>query len=300
VTAPVPHISVCICTYKRQTLLRRSLDALARQETDGRFTYSVVVVDNDRLRSAEGVTSDFAAECSFATKYCVEPRQNIALARNRAVENAEGDFVAFIDDDEFPTRRWLATLFETCLRYGVDGVLGPVKPHFDQPPPAWVVKGGFCERQTYPTGLVIDWRKGRTGNVLLRKRVLGPDSRPFDPQFVAGEDQEFFRKAIAKGCVFIWCDEAVAFEVIPPYRWSRAFMLKKALLSGTLEPLLPTFGPRVIVKSAVAVAAYAVGLPFALALGQHRFMKCLVKLFDHLGKLLGLVGVRPFTQYVTE
>ena len=38
-------------------------------------------------------------------KYCVEPRQNIALARNKALQNAEGDLIAFIDDDEFPDGR---------------------------------------------------------------------------------------------------------------------------------------------------------------------------------------------------
>ena len=34
----VAHISVCVCTYKRAVLLRRLLDELSRQETDGLFT----------------------------------------------------------------------------------------------------------------------------------------------------------------------------------------------------------------------------------------------------------------------
>ena len=34
-------------------------------------------------------------------------KQNIALARNKAIENAKGDFIAFIDDDEFPLDQWL-------------------------------------------------------------------------------------------------------------------------------------------------------------------------------------------------
>src|SRR5436190_12853645 len=97
------HISVCICTYKRPQLLGRLLVELACQETGGLFTYSIVVVDNDRLQSAEAVVSGFAA---VSVKYCVEPRQNIALARNRAVQDSRGDFVAFFDDDQFPTKCW--------------------------------------------------------------------------------------------------------------------------------------------------------------------------------------------------
>jgi succinoglycan biosynthesis protein ExoM len=295
------HISVCICTYKRPALLRRLLVELARQETAGRFTYSVVVVDNDRLRSAEAVVAGFASGSPIPSTYCVEPRQNIAMARNKAIERAEGDFVAFIDDDEFPTRRWLLTLFEACVRYDVDGVLGPVKPHFDETPPDWVVKGRFCERRTYPTGLVIDWKKGRTGNVLLKKRVLAADTPPFNPAFLTGEDQDFFGRMIEKGYVFIWCDEALAYEVVPPIRWNRGFMLRRALLSGSISRLQPAFGPLDVIKSMAAVPTYAAGLPLALALGHHRFMLCLVKLCDHLGKLLALVGIRPITvPYVTD
>jgi len=125
------HISVCVCTYRRPQLLKRLLEGLGGQETRGLFTYSIVVADNDHLRSAELVVSSFSAALLIPIKYCVESQQNIALARNKAIENAEGDFVAFIDDDEFPTRRWLLTLYETCRQHGVDGVLGPVKPHFD-------------------------------------------------------------------------------------------------------------------------------------------------------------------------
>ncbi len=136
-----PHISVCICTYRRPEYLKRLLLALSLQDTGDRFTYSIVVADNDYLRSAEVVVADFAVASRIPIRYCVEPQQNIPLARNKAVMNAEGDFVAFIDDDEFPIKHWLAFLFKTLEEHKVDGVLGPVKPHFDAPPPRWVVEG---------------------------------------------------------------------------------------------------------------------------------------------------------------
>jgi succinoglycan biosynthesis protein ExoM len=294
------HISVCICTYKRQQMLQHLLSELGRQETDGQFTYSIVVADNDFLQSAEAVVRNFSAYSSILVNYCIEPRQNIALARNRAIENANGDFVAFIDDDELPTKDWLLTLFKACRKYGADGVLGPVLPRFDEVPPKWIVSGKFYERPTYPTGMVIDWRKGRTGNLLLKRNVFGNDRQPFRPEFITGEDQDFFRRMIENKHVFVWCNEAVAHEIVPPTRWNRKFMLKRALLRGKASLLHPTFGLRDILKSLVAVPAYTMALPFALLLGHHRFMTCLVKLFDHLGKLLALIGVNLVREpYVT-
>lgn len=295
------QISVCICTYKRPAWLNRLLMSIATQETTPQFTCSIVVADNDCMQSAEPVVKEFARACDVPVTYCVESEQNIALARNKAIENAKGDFIAFIDDDEFPAKDWLRILFETCESYGVDGVLGPVKRHFDDQPPAWVIKGAFYDRPVQPTGLAVNWHEGRTGNLLFRKTILRAGEMPFRPEFRAGEDQDFFRRMIERGHKFIWCDTAVAYEVVPPTRWKRSVMLRRALLRGATAVVHPTFGARDVIKSMIAVPIYAVCLPFALLAGQHRFMSLLVRMFDHLGKLLALLRINPINeQYVTE
>jgi len=298
----LPNISICICTFRRGDLLLRLLKSLETLDSDGLFTYSLVVADNDACRSAERLVHEFAVHSDIRVTYCVESQQNIALARNKALANADGDFVAFIDDDEFPTKRWLVTLFTECERLQVDGVLGPVHPHFDEKPPSWVIKGKFYDRPSYPTGLLIDGKKGRTGNVLLRKRVLADaGAEAFRPRFRTGEDQDFFTRMIDRGYRFTWCHEATVYEVVPPNRWKRSFMLRRALLRGATGVLRQSFGSRELVKSIIAVPTYAVMLPFALLLGQHRFMNVLIRLFDHVGKLLGVGGCNPVREpYVTD
>jgi succinoglycan biosynthesis protein ExoM len=295
------HISVCVCTYKRPQLLKWLLEKLRDQDTDTLFTYSVVVADNDQLQSARAVVSDFVASSSLSVKYCVEPRQSIALARNRAVENAQGNYLAFIDDDEFPAKNWLLILFKTCEEYRVDGVLGPVRRHFDEEPPQWIVKGQFYERPINTTGSIVDWREARTGNVLLKRQIFETDNPPFRPEFRAGEDQDFFRRMIEKGYAFIWTDQAVAYEVVPPSRWKRTYMLKKALLRGATARLQPNCGALSIIRSVIAVPVYIAGLPLACLLGHYPVMALLVRLFDHLGKLLALAGINPIKeQYVAD
>jgi len=295
------HIDVCVCTYKRPELLKRLLRELAGQETRGLFTYSVVVVDNDRLRSAEAVILEFAATSTVPVTYDVEPAQSICLARNRGIAHAAGEFIAFIDDDEFPEKQWLLKLYQAADRDDVAGVLGPVKSHFDEKPPDWVIGCKFFDRPGHPTGFVIHWAEGRTGNVLLKRRILPPGELPFDPKFHRGGDTDFFRRMAEKGHVFIWCDEAIVFEVVPPARWTRAFMLKRALLRGSITLKTPGFEVRSVGKSVVATVLYTVALPFTLLLGHHMFMNLLVRLCDHLGKILAFVGINPVrSPFVTD
>lgn len=296
------HICVCVCTYKRPDYLKRLLEELAVQETGGRFTISAVIADNDASRSAEATVRAFAAASTLPVHYCVENRQNVPLARNRALEHADGDYIAFLDDDEFPASRWLLTLFETCEKYGVAGVLGPVLPYFEERTPKWVVKGKFYDRQVFPTGLPLQWNKGRTGNVLFKREILPSDEPAFRPQFQGGgADQDFFRRMIERGHAFIWCDNAVAYEYVPPVRWKRSFMLRRALLRGGVTPLHPSFGFRDVAKSLLAVPIYSLAMPFALVIGHERFMALMIKTCDHLGRLLACIGIKPIkAAYVTE
>jgi hypothetical protein len=179
----------------------------------------------------------------------------------------------------------------------VAGVLGPVKPYFEEQPPGWLVRGGFYQRPSHATGFVMPWQECRTGNVLLRRSIMDGSEPVFRAEFGAGgEDQDFFRRMMERGHRFIWCDEAVAHEVIPPSRWSRRFMLHRALLRGRNTFRHKKDRLRNLVKSMIAVPAYAMALPVLFFAGHHRFMKYLVKLADHIGRLLASVGLNPVTE----
>lgn len=288
------HISICICTFQRPALLKRLLGELERLQTNDQFTYSIVVADNDRQQSAQPVVADFATKSQIEAIYCSEPRQNIALARNKALEHAKGDFIAFIDDDEFPIPDWLLKMLKACEGSQAAGVLGPVRPHFDESPPQWIVRGRFCERPEYPTGRMMNWEESRSGNVLFRRRILDGVTHPFNPEFGnGGEDKDFFMRMTQRGHVFRWCNEGVAYEVVPPARWKRSYMLKRALLRGRNVLKHPGGRARTLAISAVAVPIYFLVLLPTLVLGQHWFMKYCIKLFDHLGRLLAFVGINP-------
>ncbi len=289
--AALPKVCVCVCTFRRPELLRRTLDGLAALDHAGQFTIAIVVVDNDRAESAREVVSVFQTSSPLEILYAVEPEQNIALARNRAVQNAAGDFIAFIDDDEFPEPQWLAKMLKACEEFRADGVLGPVRPHFDQPPPRWLIQGRFCERPEHETGRVLDWRETRTGNALVSRGILEGLAGPFDPALGSGgEDQDFFRRLMAKGHRFIWCNEGVVYEVVPPERWNRSYFFRRALLRGQNERHM--LNARSIIKSLMAVPLYALSLPFLLLAGQHFFVRYSIRLLDHAGKLLAAAGVR--------
>jgi succinoglycan biosynthesis protein ExoM len=290
-SALTPEITVCICTYERPTCLGKLLEALKNQHTNGAFNLRVVVVDNDAAESARPTVLSAVEGTEFPIHYVVEPTQNIALARNMALMEATGDFVVFIDDDEIPCDVWLNELLSTYKHCRADGVLGPVLPQYEVSPPEWVIKGRFFERTSHDTGTYLNWFETRTGNVLLGTHLLADPENRFRPQFgIGGEDRDFFRRLIDKGYEFVWCAEAPVYESVPPNRWKRSFMLKRAIQRG----MIPQFSNSEIIKSCIAVPLYSLMLPFLYVLGHHYFMTYLVKTCDHLGRLFAFFGFRVF------
>jgi glycosyltransferase involved in cell wall biosynthesis len=280
-------------------MLQNLLRQIENLDTNGRFTYSVAVADNDANQSAKSAVSGFAG---LSVTYCVEERQNIALARNKAISAKASDFIAFIDDDELPPSDWLLRLFNLCETSKAAGVLGPVHPRFEVTPPNWLLKGRFYERPTHPTGSKLEWRNCRTGNVLFRRSILDGVDPVFRPEYGSGgEDRDFFRRMIERGHTFVWCDEAAVHEIVPAIRWDRKFMLKRALLRGKMSLNETGANPKAIAKSVAGVLAHFLALPFAAIIGQHRLMRHLISLCDHAGKILAALKCNPVkVPYVTE
>jgi glycosyltransferase involved in cell wall biosynthesis len=287
------HVTICVCTYQRPVLLARLLDSLAALKSDGSFTWSVVVVDNDAAESARAVVEQPATPRRIECRYFVEPEKNIAKARNRTLANARGEFFAFLDDDEFPVPDWLALMLRTCAARGADGVLAPVEPHFESTPPAWMVKAGLFNRPRHPTGTWIGLGDARTGNVLMKREVIDGDAAPFDARFgTGGEDVDFFRRKMQAGRRFAWCNEAIAYESVPATRATPGYFLRRALLRGQNSIRQKSGRARKIATSLIALPLYTVALPLLALFGRHRAMPYLIKWCDHLSRLLAVVGVR--------
>ncbi len=294
----IDHISICICTYQRDLMLEKLLKHLKMQETGGFFNYSIVVIDNDSKYSAKELVEKMQVNSYLDIQYEMEPERSIPAARNHALALARGNYVAIIDDDEFPPTNWLLTSYKAIHTFDVDGALGPIFPFFEQKPPLWLIKGRFCERPVYRTGTLLEWHQTRTGNVLLKKKVFDEHNLKFDLKWkTSGSDRAFFKEAIELGYRFVAVEEAPVYEIVPPARWEKSYYIKRSIVHGynTYRNIIKgTSLSRQIttaLKSGIALILYTIFLPLALILGPAWYVKCLEKGAHHLSQLLARLGI---------
>ncbi|MGH3266286.1 MAG: glycosyltransferase, partial [Trebonia sp.] len=127
ILAEASPLTVAICTRDRPDCLRRCLASVLVQSHP---RYTVVVVDNAPRDGRTGaVVRELAADGRVPVAYVVEPAPGLARARNRALDVADTDAIAWLDDDEVADPDWLAEIargFETHPDVGaVAGVMVP-------------------------------------------------------------------------------------------------------------------------------------------------------------------------------
>lgn len=294
------RLSLCIATYQRPERLRVLLDDLVRQR---QLPDEVVVVDNDVAGSAHWVVHQrLKAGAPFPIHYDIQPVQNISLTRNRTVELAQGEWIAFIDDDERASPGWLDRLCTAALGYGADGVLGPVQPQVPSDAPAWIRRGRFYAWARMRTGTVVPPNKLRFGNVLLRGSLLRGVVPPFNIQYglTGGEDGDLLMRLVQRGARVIWCDEAVVLEPVEASRLSLRWLLLRALrggqdyarhrLNGRLGEIGTTGSTRLFLRALVQAGAAAGLALLSWPRGHHRAAYWLVKASANLGKMSVFLG----------
>lgn len=288
-------ISVCVCTYRRNHLLSNLVDKLEKLAMPESLKFEVVFVDNAPERHAEAIISQLQKKSKINIIYAHESKRSISHARNRSIKEANGAYIAFIDDDEFPTESWLKELYSTLIKYDMDGVLGPVEAYYDEDSPKWLKKSGLLNRERFSTGYrIINSKYTRTGNVLFKRDIFDNMETPFDPKYgiIGGGDVEFFERMLAIGKKFVWCDDAVVYEHIEKQRRNKRYYIKRAFTRGLANSVKYSLFSLGTIKSIVAIPLYILILPFTTLFGQHNSVKFSVKLCDHLGKILGYLKIR--------
>lgn len=294
------NISLCIATYRRPDRLGALLRDLVEQQ---HLPTEVVVVDNDPAGSARSVVQrrrELGAP--FPIRYDIQPQKNIALTRNRTVQLASSDWIAFIDDDERAPATWLKQLAATVALHNADGVLGPVAPVVPPYAPAWIQRGTFYDWARMPTGTVIPVNKLRFGNVLLHGALLRGTTPPFDPNYglTGGEDGDLLGRLVQQGACLVWCDEAIVHEPVEAERLSLRWLLLRALRGGqdfARHKITGSFGAlgvagrvrlflRALLQSALAAALALVSWPG----GRHLAAYWLLKASANLGKMSIFLG----------
>ncbi len=216
--AEVRTVTLAVLTYQRTERLVRAVTSMATNAADGdRWRIvEILVVDNNPDGSARPVVDGLAEATELLVRYTHEPTPGIVAARNRALTEAKGDVLVFIDDDEIALPGWPAGLLDVMTETGAALVGGPVISEFEEEPPRWAVESGFFDEEKLPSGSHREWLS--TCNVAIDLVQTNAVGLRFDSRYPHGEDGAFSRLAAHRGLDLRWSASAKVKEFVTPER----------------------------------------------------------------------------------
>jgi succinoglycan biosynthesis protein ExoM len=229
------RLNVCICTFRRDEMLRGALAVLAdAYAAVGDVRLRVRVVDDFGAGTTEAMLSSL--DLPFPVTYVKSASRNISIARNAGIAAAlpDSDWVGMLDDDVVVSSQWLTVAREWMTGAPFDALSGPVITEASHGP-KWLDEAPFQE--------VKEWIGAdgcATANCLLRTAWLeqNPDVR-FDPALgvSGGEDMVFFGTAVARGLRVKHLARMRVLDVVPPSRLTFRYHLHRALWIGNSEAI---------------------------------------------------------------
>ena len=130
--------TVAICTYNGEKRLPAVLDRLRSQINTEQISGEIVVIDNNSTDNTAKLIQEYQVNWpqAYPIKYYFEPAQGLAFARQRAVQEANGTLVGFLDDDNLATPNWVAEAYAFGQAHPKAGAYGSkISGEFEVEPP---------------------------------------------------------------------------------------------------------------------------------------------------------------------
>ena len=288
--------TVAICTHNRADDVKEALLSLLRQDFTGAF--EVIVVDNRSTDNTKQVTQEVNQMTSIPIIYVYEERLGLSVARNRALREAKGEYVLFLDDDAVASKEWISgivSLFDSDPRIGCVG--GKIIPAWEGAEPTWLLP----ENRTLYTILdysdeIVEMQKPAIpfgANVAFRKSVF-QSLKPFredlgrvGSNLLSSEEAELIDRIRSRYTVY-YTPHAWVRHKIPRSRVSRKWLLRRIYWQGVSSAVSSERKSGIFVKSVLKVPVFLL-LTIIFFFDKRRIFRNVSKIIYNNGQINGVL-----------
>ncbi len=175
-------VSIAICTKDRPEDLERTLHVLITTHPASPFLNEILIVDNSATGTAKSVVTAARRGCTHRISYYHAATPGVSAARTRALREAQGDILIFVDDDMDVSSDFVESHTLALREYDVAVSLGRIIPDLGAIEQDWLI-AAHSEMLGGPSGrldlgatarLLPNGPAGFGGNTAIRVACVPP------------------------------------------------------------------------------------------------------------------------------
>ncbi len=237
--------TVALCTHNHADRLTRTLADLSTLKRPAR-PWEFLVIDNGCRDNTPELLARHAWPAGWNVRVVREEKLGLSNARNRAIAEARGEYVIFMDDDETADSDWLCAFERLIDAKNPDAFGGRIRVLFEDARPAWLRDDllgflGELNRAETIAPLTDPYTSFYGGNFGFRRsvceRVGGFDAMlgRKGSDNTGGEEIDFYRRLLDAGFKVWWTPEAVIHHRIQAAKLERRYFYDLHYRMGGME-----------------------------------------------------------------
>jgi len=243
-------LSIVICTYNREKYLKKILESVKAQ-TALNTEFETIVVNNNSTDQTEAYCRGFIQTHSeLNIKYALETNQGLSYARNAGIALAEGEYIAFVDDDAYMHDDYVKNnlaFYDSCPQAVASG--GKCELYYEAEPPKWGNKymntlfglydrGNQIKRfkKGYPYGLNMTFKH----DLFKQVGVFDPNLGRTGDNLNAGEEKDLFGRIKKVSDEIYYTPEVIVIHAVPEFRTQKSFIKEQAMWIGKSKRMIAT------------------------------------------------------------
>jgi glycosyltransferase involved in cell wall biosynthesis len=171
-----PFFSIIIPSFNRAHIIRRAIDSILKQIFDD---FEIIIVDDGSTDDTRIAIEKLSCE---KIKYTYQENAGVCAARNNGVTLAKGEYLIFLDSDDWLSENYLNYYNEILTKKSYSLVLGTI---------TYFNVSGNKIKDIYPVSLGTHYSHGLTGSFAIKRQVFN-DMGGYDINLAYGENSDFF------------------------------------------------------------------------------------------------------------
>ena len=271
-------ISVVVCTYNREDLIAGCLNSLINQTADS-TNFEILIIDNNSTDKTCEIIKKYLCHKNFVLLH--ESKQGLSHARNRGIQEARGEYIAFLDDDARAHPDYVKNLEQILSQteQHIDCLGGPILPFYTSPKPPWF-KDTYEIRRSSPNPYFLKQGQSFSGSNMIWNRNLLLVLGGFNPDFgvkgkylTLGEETALFDKLWnTREPRLLFSPDLIVYHWVPAHKMTIHYRLKRAFAVGqSLELISKDYKSYKRIINGLALFGISVKLAF----------RALFRIFEH-------------------
>lgn len=239
--------TVALCTHNHADRLTRTLADLTQIQSP-QAGWELLIIDNGCSDGTSELLAGHDWPADWTVRVVREEKLGLSNARNRAINEARGQYVIFMDDDETADPEWLCA-YERLIRAKQPDAFGSrIRVLFEDMRPPWLTDEllGFLGELNRADEIIPLAEPGtffHGGNFGIRKTVCDTVGG-FDAMLgrkgtdnTGGEEVDFYRRLLNARLKVWWTPEAIIHHRIRAAKLNRSYFLDLHFKQGRMEAI---------------------------------------------------------------